>query len=225
MTTPTNISTIHTPVQAKLLEFFSHYKQQQFAAGHVIQAAYSQPAGVYLVTSGLVKQYVLTSEGQELLVNFYKPFSFFPMISSINQVPNMYFFESVEPTEVYRAPIEDLMAFLQSEPSLMWDLLQRLYAGLDSLLQQMTYNSVGTTEQKVVSALINLAHRFGEQQESGVVLVRHFTHKEMSAITGASRESVSRTIHNLTEQSLITITGRELTIPMLSRLQSLLVGM
>jgi CRP/FNR family transcriptional regulator len=209
-----------TTIPQLLEAFFSKFHHHSYESGHIIQAAHSSPAGIYLVTSGMVKQYVLTAEGQEVVVNLYKPYSFFPMIGPLTGQSNIYFFESVGPVTAYLAPVEEALEFIRTTPEVSWDLLKRLYIGIDSLSQQMAYNSVGTVEQKVVVALINLAQRFGEKQGDVLIMTHHFTHKDISLMTGTSRESVSRVIEKLHKQGLITVDGRSIGVPNLNLLKA-----
>jgi CRP-like cAMP-binding protein len=134
-------------VAEKLTHYFSRTQLLKYPKGHVILPAFSETPGVYFVSSGLVKQYTLTASGQELVVNIYKPGSFFPMISVMTGGVNNYFFESLEKSEVYRAPVTETLDFLESHPDVLMDLTKRLYIGLDGLLQQVTYNAIGSTYQ------------------------------------------------------------------------------
>lgn len=202
----------NNPITQKIHTFFSQHREQTFSTKHVIVPAFSTPVGIYYVKSGLVKQYVLTPQGQELVVNVYKPGSFFPMMWAVAEIPNNYFFETIEPVTVYRAPVEDTLQFLQKNPDVMFDLLRRLYIGIDGLVQQMTSNALGDTRHKVMTSLYILAKRFGDVSGKRVQINRHITHKELGVLSGISRESVTRTLTQLQKEGVIELKDRHMIL-------------
>lgn len=206
-------------VYQKLLAFFGQYRSLHYPKGHVVLPAFSSPSGIYLVTKGLVKQYILIPNGQELVVNMYKPGSYFPMIYAMTGEKNNHFFEAVEDIEVYRAPITDTLDFLKREPDVLFDLTRRLYIGMDGLLQQLTLNAIGNTYQKVIATLVMAAKRFGEEQHGSVVIKRRFSHQEIGRISGTGRETVTRTLSQLKKAGLIQIDNKVITILDLKKLE------
>lgn len=210
-------------LQQKVIEFFANYTRQVFGPRHIIVPAFSQPSGVYCVKSGHVKQYSLTPEGNELIVNIYKPGAFFPMIWAVTDRPNNYFFEAMDEVVIYRAPKEEVLRFLQSEPDVLYDLCKRLYIGLDGVLQQMTFNSVSDVRKKVVATLLMLGKRFGTIAENTIIVDMYVTHKEIGLFSGTSRETVTRMLHQLHEEGLIEIKHKQLTLLDVKKLEEVLV--
>lgn len=197
-------------VAATVKSFFEQFAPLSLKRGEILLSAKDKPSGVYYLDSGHVKQYTLTPDGDELVVNIYKPGSFFPMMGAVADLPNNYFFESMDDIEVYRAPVEETLAFVQEHPAVMYDLLQRLYIGIDGMLLQMTQNVVGDARTKVITALYILAQRFGEKQDSGVTISQYLTHKELGLICGISRETVTRTLNAVEAEGLISIENRHI---------------
>lgn len=209
-------------VQHLLRNFFSQFTQQNFRAGHIIIPAFSTPPGIYYVLQGKVKQYTMTPDGREFIVNIYKPGTFFPMISTMTSQPNSYFFEAIDTTQVYRAPTIETLEFLKNNSEVLFDLLYRLYTGIDGLLKLITQIMAGTVQTKVVAALIMLAKRFGEVEGSGVVVQQVFTHNEVAKLVGVSRESVTRVMSQLKKQGLLEIRKRHLYFPNVNALEQYL---
>jgi CRP-like cAMP-binding protein len=210
-------------ISQKLAHFFAEYSPQAFPKGHVIIAAFSTPPGIYYLESGLVKQYSLSPEGDEFIVNVYKPGTFFPMIWAMTGKPNVFFFETLEPSAIRRAPAEKVIEFLHQEPKVLFDLLRRLYLGMDGLLTQLTQLAVGDTRRKVIATIIMMAKRFGKVDGQQILIADHVSHKHLSHFSGSSRESVTRMIGELEKQGLIEAKHRQIRVLDLESLERLLL--
>jgi CRP/FNR family transcriptional regulator len=209
-------------VREKLNNFFADYPKLKYGRGHVVIPAYSLPAGVYLVKKGHVKQYILNTEGRELVVNIYKKGSFFPMVWAMTETINKYFFEVIDEAEVNRAPKDKMVQFLKREPAVMFDLLERLYTGIDGLLEQTAQNVMGSSKQKVVASLLLMGRRFGEQRGNKIMLKRYFSHKVWGQMSGTSREEVTRILADLRKIKMIDIDHKQLSLVDVNGLEKVL---
>ena len=68
--------------------FFSQFKRRDYKKGEILIRADENPTGVLYVTAGNVREYAISSKGEELVVNIFKPGAFFPMTWGINQTEN-----------------------------------------------------------------------------------------------------------------------------------------
>lgn len=211
-------------IAEQVQSFFAQFPAQSFPPKHILLAANSEPAGVYFVESGHLKQYALTIQGQELVVNIYKPGTFFPMMWAVANIPNSYFFETVDAVVVRRAPVADCLTFLSSHPDVTVDLLKRLYTGIDGLVSQMTHNSYSDSKRKVIAVLVMAAKRFGEQEGSQITIIQQFTHKEIGALSATSRETVTRVLQEIEAEKLIRIQKRKIIVLDIQRLEDALAS-
>ncbi len=214
--------TTNPTIATQVKTFFSRFPPQSFPPRHILLAANSEPAGVYYLESGHLKQYALTMQGQELVINIYKPGTFFPMMWAVANIPNSYFFEAVDTVVVRRAPVSDCLAFLSSHADVTVDLLKRVYTGIDGLVAQMTHNSYSDAKRKVLAVLVMAAKRFGEKQGSQIVITQQFTHKELGALSATSRETVTRVLQEIETEGLIQIEKRKIRIVDIQQLEAAL---
>lgn len=206
-------------VQRQLKTFFSQYPEEQFHKKEIIVSASVIASNVYYLVQGQVKQYSTNPDGREFLVNIYKPGTFFPMVTALTDAPNNYYFEAMGKVRVYKAPVLDTVNFLRTNGEVMFDLLKRLYLGMDGLIKLITQSMTGSVNTKVVSALLMLLNRFGEREGNKGKIVQLFTHNEIAKIVGISRESVTRALSELKENGLIEVKGRSLYFPNLKKLE------
>ncbi len=200
------------PVVAERLEqFFRRFKHQIFKKGEILIRADDEPQGIYYLQRGVVRQYSISKDGDEQTLNLFKPLSFFPLMWAFNNTPNTYYFEAIIDTEVYRAPKDQVLEFLQKTPDIMYDLISRLYRGMHGLLSRIEYLQSGDAYMKVIFAILNASYRFGEQKENAEIELS-ITHREISALTGLTKETISRECTRLEKEGFITNTNHMVKI-------------
>lgn len=192
-------------VLGKIEKFFSSYPVRTFAKRQVIVQASENPPGVFYLEEGRVSQYDISPAGTEVVVNVFKPPAFFPMSWAINQTPNQYFFEASTKAVVRMAPAEEAVAFLKANPDVLFDLLARVYRGVDGLLRRSAHLMGGDAKNRLIFELLNAAYRFGEEQANGRVAVP-LKEGDLGRHAGLARETVNRLIRNLKQAGLIEIT-------------------
>lgn len=189
-------------IKQKLETFFSQYKHLTFKKGEILIRADDEPAGIFYLKSGIVRQYAISKEGEEQTLTIYKPISYFPMMWAINGTENAYYFEALTEVETYRAPKDAVIEFIKTEPDVLYDLTSRIYSGMHGLLSRMEYLLFNSAYNKILFTLINNVNRFGEKQTNGEIYI-HMTHKDIAAFSGLTKETISREIKKLEEKGLV----------------------
>jgi CRP-like cAMP-binding protein len=179
-------------MQPQLLEFFQAHTHQTFGTGEVIVAAGSEPKGIYLVESGLVKMYAVTASGKTYIHNLLKPGGIFPLIWLVADLPNRYYFETLEKVSVFRAEREQTLAFIRSHAAVTTDISRRFLIGMDGYFEHTEVIAEGSAAQKLENTLSMLEKRFGPSFKAKLRL----THQELASLSGLSRETVTRLLSN-----------------------------
>lgn len=211
-------------VGSSLDTFFSQFRPYKYKKGEILVRAGDDPSGIFYITKGRIKEYSISQNGDEFVVNIFKPISFFPMSWAINGTKNDYFFESMEDVEAVKAPKEKVVDFIKSNPEVLFDLLSRVYKGVDGILQRMTFFMSGSAYTRLITEIIIDAKRFGRKENNSYVL--NSTEKDIASQAGMSRETVSREMKLLKDKGLLTFSRNEIIIPNIYRLEEeLSVGM
>src|SRR4030067_2058893 len=109
-------------VYLKLDNFFARFKSvHSYKKGELIIRADDPPSGIFYLKSGFVRLYSISKDGQDITFNIFKPGSYFPMFWAIGNSPNSYYFEAMTRIEVMKAPKEELIKFLKSNPDNLRD--------------------------------------------------------------------------------------------------------
>lgn len=206
-------------ISSKLQSFFELYPSALYKKGEIILKAQENPSAIHYIQSGMVRQYAISTNGDEMTLNIYKPCAFFPMMWALNDTPNRYYFEAMEQTTIYKAPRHEVINFLKKEPELLLNLTSRLFKALDGLLSKMEYLMTGNAHAKVIFTLLNTAYRFGQKHEPRVDLTLHMTHRELAALAGITRETCTRELKKLEAGGYIVVTNHAISIPDIHRLE------
>ena len=199
-------------IQKKIDEFFTRFKYQKYKKGEILVRADDDPPGIFYLKSGRVKEYAISKKGDELVVNMFKPISFFPMSWAINNTPNMYFFEAIIDIEVWRAPKDKVLEFIKANPDVLCDLLSRVYRGTDGMMTRMTYLMAGNAYARLITELIIHAKRFGNPLR--------ISEKDLAASSGMTRETISREMKTLKDKGIVSFQKNSLTIKNLKELEN-----
>jgi CRP-like cAMP-binding protein len=197
-------------INIKIDNFFKQFKHQQYKKGEILIRVDDDPGGVFYLIQGKVKQYAISAKGEELVINVFKPVSFFPMSWAINDTFNAYYYEALEDLEIWKAPRGDVIDFLKSNSDVLFDLLSRVYKGTDGILMKMVHLMSGEAYTRVITELLIEAKRFGKKSGSGVEL--NISEKDIASQAGMARETVSREMKILKDKGLVTLNKNLLII-------------
>lgn len=202
----------------KLNTFFSQHTSQTYRKGEILIRADENPSGVLYLTKGTVKVYSISEKGDEVIVNMFKPDSFFPMSWALNDVSNIYFYEAVSDVHIWKASRKPVITFLQNNPEVLLDLLSRVYKGLDGLLLRMTYLMSGSAYSRLVVEILIAAKRFGKQHGDHIII--NISEKDLALQAGLTRETVSREMGTLKRKGLIAFDKKILEITNIESLKN-----
>ena len=204
----------------KIEGFFAKYPARKYDKGEMLILGGENPAHIYFILSGHVKQYDITKTGEEVVVNIFKKPAFMPLAWAVGKVNNSFFFEAATILYARRAPAKDVTAFLKNNPDVSYDLLSRLYKGMDGLLKRNAYLMAGHARNRLVFELIIEADRFGEATDEGHIVKTN--ESEIGARAGLSRETVSRELNNLKKRDLLKTSRGGILINDLDKLRNFL---
>lgn len=203
----------------KLNNFFARYKQIVYRKREIILRPTDVPSGVFYIEKGFVRQYIISEEGKELTTVIYKPRDPFPIRWTLMDMPLQSHFEALTRLELRRAPREEFLTFLRSEPEAFLNLTSRIINRLYAIIERMEYLAFGDSYNKVASLLFLMAERFGKRGKSGMEIQIPLTHQDISSMLGLSRETVSIGMKKLSNKGIIAHVGQLIVVRSLKRLE------
>lgn len=209
------------PVQEKIAATLGAYPKRTYPKGQILIFADENPEHIYYIVRGRVRKYDVSYRGDEVIVNIYKPPAFFPMSWAINHTPNKYFYKTEEETEMHVIPADDAVDFVKNNPDVLYDLVSRIYSGLDGMLGRIVHLMSGTAKSRLIYELIIECRRFGEQKADGSYDLG-VTESDLAARSGLSRETVSREMRKLKDRGWLSVTPQQLRVNDINVLEHLL---
>ncbi len=205
-------------VGEKIESFFAKYPVRSYSKGQILVMAGDEAGYVYNLVEGKVKQYDVTYRGDEVILNIFKPPAFFPMSLAINKVENPYIYEADTALKLHQAPADEAVEFIKDNPDVMFDLLSRVYRGADGLLGRMAHLMGSSAKSRLIYELLLEARRFGKpgKDESCTIDI---SETDLGARAGLSRETVSRELHKLKTEKLVTLSPKHIGITSLPKLE------
>jgi CRP-like cAMP-binding protein len=206
-------------VADKIQEFFQKYPKREYSKGQILIQAGEEPTGIFYLEAGRVNQYDISAAGTEAVVNVFQPPAFFPMSWAINRTPNLYFFEAAADVVARQVPAADVVAFVQREPDVLFDLLSRVYKGSDGLLRRLAHLMAGDARTRLLFEIILAAYRFGKTDGDGSIHLP-FREGELAKHSGLARETVNRMIQGFKANGLVEVGNGGLRIPDITKLEA-----
>lgn len=208
----------------KINNFFIKYRASTYKKGEILLRAGDNPNSVFYLREGRVKKYAISHKGEEVVVNIFRPVSFFPMDLVLTGEENSYYYEAIVDCEVWKAPPDEVTKFLKEEPDVLYDLLSRVFKGTGGLEKRLMTLMAGSAYARLLTEIIIQTKRFGKKiitedknsRDSFEVMINEI---DMASQTGLTRETVSRAMKVLKKKGLVTFSQNRLMIHSLEGLE------
>lgn len=205
-------------VASKVNQFFNAYRLKRYDKGQILILNGDRSGHIFYLVSGTVKVYDVTPNGDEIILNIFKPPAFFPVSQALNKAPSQFIYEAATAIEFRQAPATAVLELLMANNDITLDLLARVYKGTDGLMGRMAALMSGTAKSRLMLELLIEARRFGKSLKDGAVLLE-LNEKDLGERTGLSRETVSREFKKLKAEGLVEVRPKQIQIKDLAELR------
>ena len=147
--------------------------------------------GPWVVESGALRESIVTPEGRELTVRILGPGD---VVGEPDGSPPTTTVRTIRPTSLRVVSAAGASALLAERAR---------HATL--LAADLAWSNVS---HRLERRLGELADRFGCPTDDGVLILLPLTHDDLASLTGATRESVTRTLATLSKRGRIRVAGR-----------------
>ena len=179
-------------------------------------------SALYLLISGVVKLSLRSLEGEDVLVSLICPGEFFGITALMPGMQRAFRSEAFSDCWVGIVPADTFVTTLLGVPfadfsALMGTTVDRWF----SLLYRYAHFQGLGLRQRLAMALLELAQKFGVQDDRGTILILQLTHEDLADLVGASRQKVTEHMKELERQQLLLRDGRKLIV-LPARLQEMI---
>jgi len=166
--------------------------------------------GMFLILKGHVKVSRHGENGKEVILVTFKPGDFFGEMSLLDELPRSASVIATELTQLLFLSRGAFISHLRSFPMTSLNILEVMSVRLrraDDIIGNLALLDVFG---RVARVLIDLAEREGQECEDGVMIAKRPTQSDLAAMSGATRESVSRVLAELQRRELLQMSGKTL---------------
>lgn len=206
-------------VAKKIDEFSKQFPYKTYKKGDILIRSRITPPGVFYLKNGIVRCFSTSKNGEELSLNLFKAVSFFPMAWVVNNTLDNYFYGALTDVSVYIIPKHIFTEYIKKDSDIVYDLLQRIYRGLEGFMLRMESLLSNDAYYKTVVPLLIHARRFGTADRNKKIYVLKITHSQIASLAGVRRETVTRVIKKLQQKKLIRYRKNELIVKNIHNLE------
>lgn len=183
-----------------------------FAKSESIFQAGADSEYVYILKTGQVKIYELSSQAKEVILWFCFPGEIFGLSETTREAKRSVYAHACAPCEIYLIQRVAFNNFLIQHPDAAMSTIELLSCrlrGLSDMISNLTSDDVTS---RVIKLLIRMSMLYGEQEQNVLSLNIQLTHQEIADMIGSSRQTVSSTINQLKRDGLIFINNDNIHI-------------
>jgi CRP/FNR family cyclic AMP-dependent transcriptional regulator len=183
-----------------------------FARGATVAAQGAPVTHAVLVVRGRLRAVRRSANGREMTVEIFRAGDLLADAVLNPDAPLANDWEALEASTLLLIPRAALAQHLRGAPELALALAGQLLGRLERSKELAVGLALSDVQARVVAALIALARQDGDAGPDGLVIRQRPTQQELANQIGACRETVSRTVSELTRQGLVTPRGRALLL-------------
>ena len=189
-----------------------------FPKGNLVYMPADAGESVFLLTSGRVKLYHITSEGKQAVLALIEPGELFGELAVFDGGEREEFAQTMASSTVIKIPRVEVQQLMESHPNvalgitkLMGFRRRRIERRLKSLLFR-------SNRERLVHLLIELADKYGTRTDDGVRLGIKLSHQDLASIIGSTRETVTVVLGELQNEGSVLIQRRQIVLKRMEHL-------
>ncbi len=188
--------------------------------GHVVVHPDESPEIIYVIKEGRVKVSRYSPDGREQILALLEPGDVIGELALV-QEPEAVHVEAFEDTLVCGMHREDFLGLIRRQPELMLQVMRALADRLRAAEEEIADLVFRNVPGRLASLLLRLAQAYGRTTPAGQRLDLRLTHRDIGAMIGATRETVTAVLSRLREEQIITFDRRHIVILDIERLRRL----
>ncbi len=182
--------------------------EQALDKGEAIFSQGDEASGFYVVTSGMVKIFKLSSEGKEQILHFVGPgqtFGEVPMFSGERFPANA---EAIEKSRVLFLPRTLFLELIKQDPFFAMRMLSELSKRLRHFNRLVEELSLKEVPGRLAAYILYLSGSKGGAEE----ITLSITKGHLASLLGTIPETISRILGKMSSQDIIRVQGRKIKI-------------
>ncbi|HEY2601249.1 MAG TPA: Crp/Fnr family transcriptional regulator [Thermoleophilaceae bacterium] len=185
---------------------------RRFRRGATMMSQGEEAGRVLIIESGRAKVTAITDDGREMVLAFSGPGDLLGELSTLGGETRVATVRALEPLSALAVARGDFEAFLNTNPRVALVILRVVIARLRAADRQQVEFAAYQTVTRVARRLLELADRYGEHTDEGILITLPISQEELAGWVGGSREAITKALHDLRAVGLIETRRRHITV-------------
>ena len=181
---------------------------RSYSKGAIIVNEGDEGTSLFVILSGSVKTFLSDENGKEVVLSTQGTDEYFGDLALFDDEPRSASVMTLEPCKVMIITKAQLREAIKEDPEIGFSLLH----GLAKRVRILTENVRTMALLDVFGRLVKTLYMLAEEKDGALVVDQRLTQQELANRIGASREMVSRIMHDLTEGGYLSIKSKRITI-------------
>ena len=205
--------------ESEMRTLCARVSKRHFGRGETLFSEGDQCHGLFVVATGRIRIFKLSSSGREQVLAVEGPGSSFAELPVFDGGVYPASASALEDAEVLFISRKDFQNYCREHPEVALKVLAVVGSRLRRLVGIIEDLSFTTVRQRLISLLLRLAQGGGTTTKQGVRVELTTTHQDLASELGTVRELVSRNLSRLQAEGLLEVNGRTIIIKDLSGLK------
>ena len=192
--------------------------RRRFERGAFLFAEGDPCAGLFLVVSGKIRIFKLSSSGREQVLAVEEPGSSFAELPVFDGGSYPASASALETSEILFISRKDFQDFCREHPDVALQVIAVVSARLRRLVAIIEELSFATVRQRLIAVILRLSQT-GTASKEGVRVELAKSHQDLAAELGTVRELISRNLSRLQAEGFLEVEGRKIIIKDLAGLK------
>ncbi|MDI6733151.1 MAG: Crp/Fnr family transcriptional regulator [Planctomycetota bacterium] len=198
--------------------------RRKVSKGQIIITEGQELDGFYIVISGLIKIYKLSSEGKEQILHLVKRGDTFAEVTAFVGKDSPANALAMTDSEVFFLFGNDLLRLVKDNPQISLNMLASMSQYLRRLVTLIEEISLKDVPTRLSKYLLDLAVSSGVTGKAIVEVQLPTTKKELASRLGTISETLSRALNKFKSKKVIRVSGNRITILNKARLEEISSG-
>ena len=195
-------------------------EKRKYSRGKVIFTEGEEAAGLYVLHTGRVKIYKLSSEGKEQILHIFGPGEPFGEVAVFAGGQFPAYAETLEVSETLFFPRKKIVELLTKDPSMAMNMLAMLSKRLKYFTQLVENLSLKEVPQRLAAYLLVLATMKDKRDTVELDIAKG----QLASLLGTIPETLSRILNKMTIQGYIEVEGRQIKLLDRQSLENISMG-
>jgi CRP-like cAMP-binding protein len=199
-----------TPGWDEMINLAKTRKIRQLKKKAVLYNQGDYSSGVYYISKGKIKSLMLSNDGKEFITGLFKEGDFIGYSAILEGTDYNNTAIAIEDSEVLKIPREDFLVLLQKNSNVAQQFIKMLSENVSTKEKQLLNMAYNTVRKRIADALVQLCDKYKKSHEINFSIF--IPRNDLASMTGASKETVTRSLSELKEDGFLDIKGSEVII-------------